>query len=45
MDLLLPFALLLAAFVLITMAITGSSARNTVSGQADTSKLHQQPGA
>ena len=45
MALILPFALILAAIVLITIAVTGSTARQAISGQANTTSLHKTAGA
>jgi len=44
-EVVFAFALLLAGIVLITVAVTGSTFRQTVRGKANTARLHQTPGA
>jgi hypothetical protein len=44
-ELVSAFAMLLGAILLITVALTGSTFRQTISGHANTTSLHQQPGA
>lgn len=45
MEAVLAFAALLGGALLITVAVTGSTFRQTIAGQADTSKLKTLPGA
>lgn len=45
MELVFAFLLLIAAVLLITVAVTGSTFRQTIAGHANTSSLKTQPGA
>lgn len=45
MELVFAAGLLLAAVLLITVALTGATFRQAIAGKANTTTLHQQPGA
>ena len=45
MELVFAIGLLIAAALLLTVALTGSTFRQAIAGQANTTKLHTQPGA